>query len=214
MLRDFKIIPAYTSSSSSALFWLPKAAVWVLTLLHFQLKVQFLQPHGTTVVTLFGGWVPAHIPQVLIPNTLISLDDSIRNPGLWPNVSSDGITQFMEAPPELRGCPWMCRCGAFEWEQPHIQPQVPAQRGFDCTLCPSTCIPGLKEKIPTGAQGPEPAAGSEICSWDSERNTSLSKAQNFIFVPTLCCSRAKREGSTSYSGTTDDDSPAVMLESL
>lgn len=31
MLRAFKIIPAYTSSSSSALFQLPKAAVWVIT---------------------------------------------------------------------------------------------------------------------------------------------------------------------------------------
>lgn len=52
MLRAFKIIPAYTSSSSSALFQLPKAA---LKLLHFQLKVQLLQPHGTTAVTSFGG---------------------------------------------------------------------------------------------------------------------------------------------------------------
>lgn len=98
-------------------------------------------------------------------------------------MASHNLWQHLLSSVAAPGCAGMALSGNSPTSNHRNQPR----EGLiaHCSHLSLHLIPGLKEKSPTRAQGPEPPAGSEICSWVSERNPMLSKAQNLIFFTYL-----------------------------
>lgn len=113
------------------------------------MKVPFLQPHSTSAVPLFGGWVPAHssgfYSQHCYQSGWLNLESRlVTERQLWWHHTIYGNTSW------ALWLPLDVQVGHWQGTAPHPTTGTSPERVWllSAHTCPFTCIPGLKEQIP------------------------------------------------------------------